>query len=48
MFKAGAIGTVGGLALGGLWNLQDTYPIVANIVVLVLTVPFIFWVLRMK
>lgn len=48
MFKAGLIGIVGGLALGGLWNLQDTYPIVANIVVLVLTVPFIFWVLRMK
>jgi hypothetical protein len=48
MYKSIAIGIGGGLALSGFWNLQDAYPIVANVVVLVLTVPFIFWVLRMK
>ena len=48
MFKTLAIGIGGGLALGGFWNLQDTYPVVANVIVIVLTVPFIFWVLRLK
>ncbi len=48
MFKTIVIGIVSGLALGGFWNLQDAYPIVANVIMLVLAVPFTFWVLRIK
>lgn len=48
MFKAIAIGIGGGLAINGFWNLQDTYPVVANVIVVALTVPFLVWVLRLK
>lgn len=48
MVKAIVLGLVGGLALGGLWNLQDTYPVVANILTILLAIPFTFWVLRIK
>lgn len=48
MVKAIAIGIGSGLALSGFWNLQDTHPIVANVIVIVLTVPFLLWALRLK
>jgi hypothetical protein len=48
MGKAIVFGLVGGLALGGLWNLQDTYPIVANIVIILLAVPLTVMALRIK
>lgn len=48
MYKAIAFGLIGGLALGGLWNLQDTYPAVANIVIIVLAVPLAVSALRIR
>lgn len=48
MIKGIVFGLVGGLAIGGFWNLQDAYPVVANVVLLALFIPFLVWVLRTK
>lgn len=48
MLKAIVFGLVGGLALAGLWNLQDTYPEVANIVIILLAVPLTILALRIR
>jgi len=46
MFKALLIGIGGGLAIGGFWTLQDTYPVVAKVIVLVVSIPAIVWAVR--
>jgi hypothetical protein len=48
MVKAVLIGIGGGLALTGFWTLQDTYPIVAKVIVAVVAIPAIIWAVKGK
>ena len=46
MYKSVVIGLGGGLALGGFWTLQDTYPFAAKVIVAIVAIPLIAWSAR--
>jgi hypothetical protein len=48
VIKGIVFGLVGGLAIGGFWNLQDVYPAVANAVLIALSAVFLVWTLRIR